>query len=149
MIMSYAIFHMKYGIWFLSVRRHLRWAVEVGGERAATSFFHRCHGDFDQRLACACDAQFISADLADHRASQARLLRDVFYIGDMLGFQADDDARRRFAEEQGRRVADTAQFRVFAQVDARADRVPAVARKTALGQRYSQSAVAAIVRRTD
>ncbi len=27
--MPYAIFHMKYGIWFLSARRHLDWAVQV------------------------------------------------------------------------------------------------------------------------
>src|SRR5262245_51488581 len=67
----------------------------------------------------------------------------------MLGLQADDDARRRFTEEQSRRIADAAQFRVFAQINARADSLSAVARKPALGQRHRQSAVAAIVRRTD
>src|SRR6266540_1982110 len=48
-----------------------------------------------------------------------------------------------------RRVADAAQFRVFAQINARADSLSAVTRKTTLGQRHRQSAVAAIVRRKD
>src|SRR5215813_1083907 len=103
-----------YEEWLLSVCRHLDWAVQVGGERATPGIFQRRDGAFDQWFAVTGDAQFISSDFADHRAGRARPLRDAFDFGDMLWFQANDDARGRFPEEQGRRPADAAQFRVLA-----------------------------------
>src|SRR5687767_8899078 len=100
-------------------------------------------------MAVACDLQFISADLAYHGAMRACLPRDVDHIGYMFGFQADDDARRRFSKEQRRRGADAARFCMLAKIYARADSLSTVAGKTALGKGHRQSALAAIVGRTD
>ena len=89
--------------------------------------FEHCDRRFDQHFTIAGDAQLIAADFSNHRTGDFRLRRNLPEASYMLGFRAQNDSRGRFAEEQRDGIHCPAQHHVLAEINSRAERLPAVA----------------------